>query len=126
MRLQGWIAASDVLFVCDLANSDTTTSSALSCWPTCFANIFDKAVDIAERTSGPAFVAFENVRANAVRTRHVAGKRESAGDMVELPRLPPPTQHAIGASIAREYCERPPRRRGPPRVGSAASRNRRA
>jgi hypothetical protein len=53
MRLQGWIAASDVLFVCDLANSDTTTSSALSCWPTCFANIFDKAADIPSAPAVP-------------------------------------------------------------------------
>jgi len=70
---------------------------------------FERAADIAERTSGPDFVTFLEIRANAARTRHLAGERESADAMFEkvLPRLPPPTQHSIGASIVREnYGER--------------------
>jgi serine/threonine-protein kinase len=66
---------------------------------------FDKAADIAERTSGPDFVTFREIRANAARTRHLAGERESADAMFErlLPSVLPAKQHSIEASIVREY-----------------------
>jgi serine/threonine-protein kinase len=67
--------------------------------------MFDKAAEVAERTSGPDFYTFWTVAADAARTHHLAGERESADAAFEklLPRLPPPTQHVIGASQLREY-----------------------
>ncbi len=66
---------------------------------------FDKAADIAERTSGPDFVTTWEVRADAARTRHLAGDREAADAAFAalLPHLPPADRHAIGASVVREY-----------------------
>lgn len=66
---------------------------------------FDKAADIAERTSGRDFATFWTVRADAARTRHLAGEREPADAAFEalLARLPPPTTHAISATVVREY-----------------------
>ena len=67
--------------------------------------MFDKALEVAERTSGPDFQTFWTVAADAARTRHLAGERERADAAFEkvLPHLPPPTQHAIGASRLREF-----------------------
>jgi eukaryotic-like serine/threonine-protein kinase len=67
--------------------------------------IFDKAADIAERTSGRDFATFLPMRAEAARTRHLGGERESADAAFEmlLSRLPPPTEHANYATVVREY-----------------------
>jgi tetratricopeptide (TPR) repeat protein len=73
------------------------------------STMFDKAADFAERTSGPDFATFWGVAADAARTRHLAGERERADAAFEklLAHLPPPAQHAAGASEAREnYGER--------------------
>lgn len=66
--------------------------------------MFDKAAQIAERTSGPDFVTTWPVRADAARTRHLAGEREVADAAFEslLSGLPPPAQHARPASDVRE------------------------
>jgi len=70
---------------------------------------FTQAADIAARTSGPDFVTYWDVGANAARTLHLAGERERADAQFEslMSHLPPPSQHVIGASTAREnYGER--------------------
>jgi len=73
------------------------------------STMFDKAAEFAERTSGPDFATFWGVAADAARTRHLAGERDRADAAFEklLAHLPPPAQHAAGASEAREiYGER--------------------
>jgi len=69
------------------------------------STMFDKAAEAAEHTSGPEFATFWGVAAEAARTRHLAGERELADAAFEklLAHLPPPAQHAAGASEAREY-----------------------
>jgi serine/threonine-protein kinase len=70
---------------------------------------FNQAADIAARTSGPDFVTYWDIGANAARTLHLAGERERADAQFEslMTHLPPPSQHVIGASTAREnYGER--------------------
>ncbi len=67
--------------------------------------MFAKAADIAERTSGRDFATYWSVGAEAARTLHLAGERQSADTQFEalMTHLPPPSQHAAGASEVREY-----------------------
>jgi serine/threonine-protein kinase len=70
---------------------------------------FDKAADIAERTSGADFVTLWETRGNAARSRHLGGDREAADAAFEalLPHFPALTVQSTSASIVRElYGER--------------------
>ena len=69
------------------------------------AATFAKAADIAERTSGRDFVTYWGVGAEAARTLHLAGERQSADTQFEalMTHLPPPSQHVAVASEVREY-----------------------
>ena len=66
---------------------------------------FAKAAEIAERTSGRDFVTYWGVGAEAARTLHLAGERQSADTQFEalMTHLPPPSQHAAGANEVRGY-----------------------
>jgi eukaryotic-like serine/threonine-protein kinase len=66
---------------------------------------FAKAADIAERTSGQDFATYWGVGAEAARTLHLAGERQSADNQFEalMTHLPPPSQHVATANEVREY-----------------------
>lgn len=72
------------------------------------SDLFDRAADIAERTSGPDFVTFLDIRAVGARTRHLAGDREAADAMFEslLPHLTSTVKPFVASTVREYYGER--------------------